>query len=188
VDPSSLPSIAEAYGNLEATRRAAYDAPWSQAFLRGLELADYQALPTHQRGWLAARLQLSLELEDECLSLLQRAGQIRRSASGRFEPAQVTTVDTRRDPAAAQRLRRFWSETGNERLRSASAGAAISAYNLFGISRADLPRLFELQRAYFREMRAIIAASEPAEELVLANLHLVQLTTARAHEQPPETP
>ncbi|MEY4551160.1 MAG: hypothetical protein RL685_7355, partial [Pseudomonadota bacterium] len=147
VDPSSLPSVAEAYSNLEATRRAAYDAPWSQAFLRGLELADYQALPTHQHGWLAARLGLSLQLEEECLALLQRAGQILRNDVGRFVPAQVATVDTRRDPAAAQRLRRFWSETGNERLRSAPPGAALSAYNLFGISRADLTRLFELQRA-----------------------------------------
>jgi DNA-binding transcriptional regulator YiaG len=177
VDPSALPSVAEAYRDLEATRRAAYDEPWSQAFLRGLELADYRALPTHQPGWLAMRLQLPRPLEDECLSLLEQAAQIRRDDAGRFIPAQVTTVDTRRDPAAAQRLRRFWRETGNERLRSASADTSISAYNLFGISRADLQRLFDLQRAYFREMRAIIAASEPAEELVLANMHFVQLTT-----------
>ncbi len=177
VDPSSLPSVADSYRNLEATRRAAYDAPWSQAFLRGLELSDYRELPTHRPGWLAARLQLSVELEHQCLALLERAGQIRRDDAGRFTPAQVTTVDTRRDPAAAQRLRMFWSETGNERLRAAPPGTAISAYNLFGVSRADLERLFDLQRAYFREMRAIIAASEPAEEIVLANMHLVQLTT-----------
>jgi transcriptional regulator with XRE-family HTH domain len=178
VDPSSLPSIAGTYQNLEATRRAAYDVPWSQAFLRGLELADYRALPAHQPGWLATRLRLSPALEDECLALLERAGQVRRDDAGRFVPAMVTTVDTRRDPAAAQRLRMFWRETGNERLRSAPAETSISAYNLFGISRADLARLFELQRSYFREMRAIIAASEPAEELVLANMHLVQLTAS----------
>ncbi len=191
VDPSSLPSIADTYHNLEATRRAAYDVPWSQAFLRGLELADYRALPTHQPGWLATRLRLSPPLEDECLSLLERAGQIRRDSAGRFVPTMITTVDTRRDPAAAQRLRMFWRETGNERLRSAPADTSISAYNLFGISRADLARLFDLQRSYFREMRAIIAASEPAEELVLANMHLVQLTVSLkdatpVHDAPPE--
>jgi hypothetical protein len=109
--------------------------------------------------------------------LLERAGQIRRDDAGRYVPAQVITVDTRRDPAAARRLRMFWRETGNERLRSAPADTSLSAYNLFGISRSDLARLFDLQRSYFREMRAIIAASEPAEELVLANMHLVQLTT-----------
>jgi transcriptional regulator with XRE-family HTH domain len=188
VDPSSLPSVADTYRNLEATRRAAYEAPWSQAFLRGLELADYQALPTHQHGWLAARLRLPGPLEDECLTLLERAGQIRRDDAGRFVPAQVTTVDTRRDPAAAQRLRMFWSETATERLRAAPPGSAISAYNLFGISRGDLARLFDLQRAYFREMRAIIAASEPAEELVLANMHLVQLTTPLDDVAPEPTP
>jgi transcriptional regulator with XRE-family HTH domain len=198
VDPSSLPSVAETYQNLEATRRAAYDVPWSQAFLRALELADYRALPTHRPGWLATRLQLSPQLEDECISLLERAGQIRRDDAGRYAPAQVITVDTRRDPAAAQRLRMFWRETGNERLRSAPASTSLSAYNLFGISRADLARLFDLQRSYFREMRAIIAASEPAEELVLANMHLVQLTSplnlpssagageAASHDTPPK--
>jgi hypothetical protein len=45
-------------------------------------------------------------------------------------------------------------------------------------------------------MRAIIAAAEPAEELVLANMHLVQLTSppnlpssageAASHDTPPE--
>ena len=84
VDPSALPSVAEPYRNLEATRRAAYDAPWSQAFLRGLELADYRALPTHQPGWLAARLQLSRHEEDSCLALLQQAGQIALDADRRY--------------------------------------------------------------------------------------------------------
>ena len=108
VDPSALPSVAEPYRNLEATRRAAYDAPWSQAFLRGLELADYRALPTHQPGWLAARLQLTRDQEDDCLALLQQASQISLDAAGRFAPTHVTTVDTRRDPAAA-RSRIVWT-------------------------------------------------------------------------------
>lgn len=174
VDPARLPSVATAWSDLEATRRAAYDAPWSQAFLRALELDAYRALRSHQPGWLAQRLGLGLDEEQRSLELLLQCGQVVLDA-GRYRPARVTTVDTRRDPEAAHRLRVFYSRVGAERL--ASDAAAASAYNLFGVSRADLVRLRELQRAYFREMRAIIAESEPVETIVLANLLLIELSS-----------
>jgi transcriptional regulator with XRE-family HTH domain len=173
-DPALLPSVAGAWRDLEATRRAAYDAPWSQVVLRALELDDYRALPAHEPGWLARRLGLPLEEEQRSLELLVHSGQVVRDAAGRHRPARVTTVDTRRDPEAAHRLRVFYSRVGTERL--ARDPAAASAYNLFGVSRADLARLRELQRAYFREMRAIIARSEPVEAIALANLQLIELS------------
>ena len=49
------------------------------------------------------------------------------------------------------------------------------SYNLFSVSRVDLERIRELHRAYFRELRRIVAASEPAECVVLANVHLLEL-------------
>jgi hypothetical protein len=52
-----------------------------------------------------------------------------------------------------------------------------SAYNLFGVSRADLLRLRQLQHAHFREMRAIIAQSEPVETIVLATTQMIELGT-----------
>jgi hypothetical protein len=85
-------------------------------------------------------------------------------------------VDTRRDADAARRLRCFFSTVAAERLQTAPEHASASAYNLFGVSRADLDRLRELQRAYFRQMRAIIADSEPVETVVLANMQLVELS------------
>lgn len=63
-----------------------------------------------------------------------------------------------------------WHRT---RLQTGPDHLAISAYNLFGISRKDLERLRNLQRAYSREMRAIIASSTPVEAIVLANMQLV---------------
>ncbi|MDH5671783.1 MAG: DUF4423 domain-containing protein [Myxococcales bacterium] len=177
VDPRELPSIAEAYRSLEATRAAAYESPWSQAFLRALELSSYRALPGHEAGWLAEKLGLSAEEEIRCLSLLERSGQIVRLATGHFTPAEVKAVDTRRDPEAARRLRLFWAKTANERLDQAAPEHGVVAYNLFGVSLADLQRLEELQRAYFREMRAIIAESEPAETVVIATMQMVRLLT-----------
>jgi transcriptional regulator with XRE-family HTH domain len=175
VEPARLPSIADRYRNLEATRRAAYELPWSHAFLRALELSDYQALPSHKPGWLAMRLGLPAEDEARSLQLLSDAGQIELH-DGRYRPTHVTVVDTRRDADAARRLRRFFSTAAAERLQTAPEHASASAYNLFGVSRVDLDRLRELQRAYFRQMRAIIADSEPVEAVVLANMQLVELT------------
>jgi DNA-binding phage protein len=174
VDPAGLPSVAETWRDLEATRRAAYDAPWSQVFLRALELDAYLALRAHEPGWLAQRLGLDPAEEARSLALLLHSGQVVLDG-GRYRPARVSTVDTRRDPEAAHRLRVFYSRVGTERL--AQDASAASAYNIFGVSRTDLIRLRELQRAYFREMRAIIARSEPVEEIVLANLQLISLSS-----------
>jgi transcriptional regulator with XRE-family HTH domain len=172
VDPSSLPSVRQRWLELEATRRAAYGAPWSHAFLRALELSDYRQLARHQPGWLARRLGLPAEEEARCLTLLEATGQIALD-HGRYAPARILTVDTRRDPDAGQRLRRFWAEAAVTRIDDARDGAY--AYNLCGVSRADMARLRELQRAYFRELRAIVVRSQPVEVVALATMQLVPL-------------
>lgn len=172
VDPAALPSAADAWRDLEATRRAAYEVPWTQAFLRALELSEYRALPTHEVGWLARRLGLSLDEERRCIALLERTGQIALER-GRYVPARVLAVDTRRDPEAGRRVRQFWAEVAASRIAAGSEGT--HAYNVFGVSRADLARLQELQTAYFREMRAIVARSGPVEVVALANLQLLPL-------------
>jgi DNA-binding phage protein len=174
VDPAALPSIAARHRELEISRRTAYESPWSHAFLRALELQTYRALPAHEPGWLARELGLTRAQEDRCLALLAQSKQI-ILRNGRYEPVSSAVVDTRADAEAARRLRLFFSKAAAERLQRARAGDAASAYNLFGVSHADLVRLQELQRAYFRQMRAIIAASEPVETIVLASMQLVAL-------------
>lgn len=49
------------------------------------------------------------------------------------------------------------------------------SYNLFGVSNADLERIEALQRAYFRELRSIVAQSEPVENVAVVNLQLFSL-------------
>ena len=48
-------------------------------------------------------------------------------------------------------------------------------YAVFGLSNADLTRIRELHRAYYRQVRAIAADSEPTEVVALLNLQLIQL-------------
>ena len=51
--------------------------------------------------------------------------------------------------------------------------ADILGYNLFALSRADLARIAALQRQFYREVRSIVAASEPSEALALMTLQLI---------------
>jgi DNA-binding transcriptional regulator YiaG len=170
--PEQLPSVAAAWERLALARELAYEAPWSHAVLRALELSDYQALPAHRPGFLAARLGISVADEERYLGLLRRAGQV-SWRNKHFVVGQSGTVDTRRDPVRSRALRAFWSRVAADRVESGANGEF--AFNLFGVSRADLARLRELQRRYFQELRTIIGASEPVEEVVLFNLQLLPL-------------
>jgi len=172
VDPALLPSLREPWLRLKEARQAAYEMPWSHAVLRGLELASYEALPTHEEGWLSRQLGLQPELESAALELLERTGQI-QFLEKKWRLTDSLTIDTRSDPAAANALKAWWFGVGKERFESGAEG--VFSYNLFGVSNADLARLQELQRAHFRELRAIVAASEPVENVAVVNLQLFSL-------------
>lgn len=172
IDPAALPSLERAWQELEARRRSAYDLPLTQAVLRTLELTSYRALGKHRPGWIAERIGISAEQEREGLELLARTGQI-HSKRGRWEPREVTMVDTRRDAEAEHRVKHWWSRLALERLETPESG--MLSYNVFAVSESDLARIRELQLAYFRQMRGIIAQSTPSERVVLASLSLVAL-------------
>jgi transcriptional regulator with XRE-family HTH domain len=171
-DPASLHAAAAAWKLLEAHRRAAYELPWSPAILRALELSDYAKLSKHQPGWIAARLGIPAEEETRCLQMLLDNGQIRRRRA-RYEVVRELTVDTRRDSGAERKLKQRWAEIGIERLAAGSAG--LFSFNVFAVSAADLERLRELHRSYFRELRAIVADSAPSERIAVVNVQLFTL-------------
>jgi transcriptional regulator with XRE-family HTH domain len=172
VDPALLPSAARAHLELETARKVAVELPWSHAVLRALELEAYRGLPRHVPGFLAERVGISPEEEQRCLRLLARSKQIRKRA-GRWEPYRVRAVDTRANPDAGRRLQTFWAQVGADRVPGNSKG--LFSYNLFTVSSRDLERLRELHLAYFRQLRSIVAQSEPAERLVVANVQLFGL-------------
>lgn len=172
VDPALLPSVAPAWRNLENARRAAFELPWSHAVLRVVELTEYQKLRRHRPGFIAERLRISREEEERCVALLLETGQLRREGA-RLRIGPPLTVDTRGDRRRSQRVKAFWTNVALERLESGADGTF--SYNLFSVSRDDLTKIQELFRAYFRELRRIVAASEPAECVVLSNVHLFEL-------------
>ncbi|WP_437936548.1 DUF4423 domain-containing protein [Sorangium sp. So ce341] len=177
VDPRALPSARAAWKQLETRRRAAYEVPWSQAVLLALELRAYEELPRHRDGWIAERIGITPKEERECLALLERTGQI-HLVGRKYAIAPSRTVDTRRDPKAAHQVKVWWSQRAVERLELGAPGP--SSYNLFTVSAPDLERLRELHRAYFQQMRAIVAASQPCERLVLACAQMLDLSVQPA--------
>jgi Domain of unknown function (DUF4423) len=183
-DPTSLPSIATEWSALHQARTAAYARPWSHAILRALELEQYKALRVHRDGWLAGALGISIDEERDCLALLAQTGQV-EFVGKKWKLARVLTIDTRKDPHAALRLKRWWGQVGLERLESEAPG--VFSYNLFSVSHADLKRLEGLQRAYFRELRSIVAQSTPSETVAVVNLQLFSLLSdASSHRLPNE--
>jgi hypothetical protein len=81
-------------------------------------------------------------------------------------------VDTRGGKRALTALKRHWAVVATDRIAEPRTGD-LFAYNVLSVSAADLDRVRERLRVAFREIRAIVAASEPSEKVALVNLHLV---------------
>lgn len=174
-DPAKLSSVANSWQTLESARRAVYELPWSHAVLRVIELESYRSLERHRPGFIADWLDISREEEERCVALLLKSGQIKKHR-GRLIPGASLTVDTRRDPERSRRVKAWWADVARERLLRGVEGTF--SYNLFSVSRVDLERIQELHRAYFRELRRIVADSEPCECIALATVHLLELGPA----------
>ena len=175
VDPLELPSVAEAYRDLQQQRGLAYSQPWGHAVLRALELEQYRAPPRHQPGFIAARLGISLEEETACLEALLRAKQLRRRA-GRYEVRRVLAIDTREDPAGNLALKRHWFGVASQQLeRRGVPQEGLASYNLFAISEADYERIRQAHLDYYNRVRAIVAESREPSRVVLTTIGLLPL-------------
>ncbi len=172
VDPAKLPEAAPGYGLLEAARESAREMPWSHAIVHMVELPSYQKLEAHQRGWFASRLGISTQDEDGCLALLVKTGQLKK-AGERYLGTKSINVDTRRDPLATRELASFWMKEGARRVLTPGQGRF--AFNTFALSKKDVARAKELQSEYFRQLRALVAESEPAEAVAVATFQFFPL-------------
>jgi hypothetical protein len=74
-------------------------------------------------------------------------------------------------------VKRWWGALALDRLESGTPG--VFSYNVFAVSEKDLATITDLYRAYFRQVRNIIAQSEPSERVVLASMQLVPLDLAQ---------
>jgi transcriptional regulator with XRE-family HTH domain len=169
VSIEEVPALRERYAAAQAARRIAFDEPWSEAILRVLEATDPSS--DQEPGFIAHRLGISLEDEARVLMLLERAGLVQRRAD-KYVPLRPLTVDTRGGRDALHALRHHWSLVAAGRALAPRRGD-VFAYNVLSVSEPDLERIRGLVHTTFREIRAIVAASEPADRVALLNLHLV---------------
>lgn len=172
-DPARLPAVAQPWRVHLASRNAAFDAPWSHAVLRTLELAEYAGQRAPDTQWIARRLGISLDEAERCIHLLNESRQIKREHQHWVVDEQAVVVDTGQDPARARELRRFWLAEALQRFDKGARGAF--GYNLFTVSDKDYEALKGLYVQYFESMRHIVANSSPGEKLVLFCGQLVEM-------------
>src|SRR5262249_45464939 len=97
---------------------------------------------------------------------------VKRDPSG-YRVVAPLTVDTQAAPSDYLRLKRHWARVALHRLEDPRPEDLFS-YNVMSVSSRDLKRIRELLRATFREIRSIVAASEPIERGALVNLQLME--------------
>lgn len=177
VGMDKLPALSDQHRRRNAAKNLAFEHPYSEAILRVMETAPYQALPAHRPGVLAEALGIAPELEQRILAALEHAGILSASA-GHYRPLSPLNVSTSAEPAALNRLKAHWARVALERLDAPHADDWLG-YNLMSLSAADLARVREILRAAYREIRALAAASEPIERAALLNLQLVTFPVVR---------
>ena len=177
IDPARVPSVAPRWEQLQAAREAAYQAPWSHAVLRALELgAPAGSLSDAELGTAVG---LDVGTARDGLEWLVRSGQVRREA-GRYRPQKVQVVDTRADPDRSRDLKAYWGQLAIERLQSGRSEGDFG-YSLFAIHRDDLERLRTLHLEYVRAMQSVIAHSTKPD---CVGLYCAQLLDLRDVAKP----
>jgi len=165
--------VREAWRELTAAREAAYAAPWCHVVLRLLETERWRSREQATAADIGAELGLSSADVEGAVRLLETTGQIERRG-GTWHVKQVHNVDLAADPDAVRRLKAWAATIGLGRIERGDEG--LYSYNLFCVSERDYAELQRLHRAYFRQLRAIVAESAPSERVVMVNLQLFALS------------
>ena len=167
-----VPSLSARHRAMRAARRIAFDAPWTEAVLRVLEIEDYRALASHDDDFAAQRLGIPVEVVRDALERLKEAFVI-RSENARWCQDRPLTVDTRGARDDMSVLLQHWNAVAGGRIVERRP-RDFFAYNVMSSSRADYERIRDLLRRTFREIQSIVAASQPTERVALLNLQLLE--------------
>lgn len=167
-----VPSLHAPWQRARDAARLAYDEPWSSAVRLLLATDAYRADPTD--AFVADALGLHAEQLRPIVASLLGSGLVRR-VRGSLRPGEAFTADAQASSDDTRRLKHHWASVAASRLDRPQPNDLVSL-NLVALSRADLARVHDLQRAYFRELRALVAASEPEETAALVLMHVLELT------------
>jgi transcriptional regulator with XRE-family HTH domain len=175
VNVDKLPAAGSEWRRVQALRRLAHENPLSEAVPRFLELDAYAKLERHVSGWIAERLGITLEEEESTLADLAAVGVIDWDGN-RYRIDRARSVDTSRSqPQRA--LRAYWTEQARKRITEGGQGGF--AYLVFSTDDATLTAIEELRLRFFRELRALVAASARADRVAVTNVQLFAIDVGR---------
>jgi hypothetical protein len=161
-----VPALRERAAARRAAERLLFDVPVTPAVIALLGTGRWGPAPLG-----AARLGLSTEEAQEALTALVAAG-LAREHRGRYRSAGRFTAGVRGTPQEHCALRLHWSDLARRRLAE-HPRTDLFGFNVFAVSEADLERIRELYRGFYREVRSVVAASDPPEAAALLLVHLV---------------
>ena len=172
VDIAHIPSLATQYRAARTASRLAYDHPWSAAIRMLIDSEAYRAHPTD--AFLSHSLGVAEPDLAETIDALLEAGLAERRG-GSLRPLSTFTADAQASPEDRRRLKAHWAQVAADRMQNPRSADLVSL-NLAILSRADLERVRQLQREYFRALRSLVASSAPEEAAALVLMQVLSLT------------
>jgi hypothetical protein len=169
-----VPALAEQARVRRALARLAFAHPWASAVGPWLE-SKGEVRAADAPAALARELGLDEGLAVTLIDALIEAGVV-QVVRGRLRPAPPASVEIAATDEDVQRLRVHWSSVSADRMARGPRDDLFS-FNVFAVSRADLARIRELQRRFYREVRAIVADSPP-EVVAMLVVHTAGLVDA----------
>ena len=132
----------------------------------------YRTEPTD--AFLCRALGIPAAKLDLVVAVLLQSGLVDR-VQGQLLPLSAFTAAAHASGEDRRRLKAHWSQVATDRMRAPRAEDLVSL-NLISLSRADLERVHQLQRDYFRALRSLVASSEPEEVATLVLMQTISLS------------
>lgn len=167
-----VPALLAQHQAAHIAARLVYDQPWSAAVRMLIGSEAYRADPTD--SFLVRALGISPAVLSGAVHALLDAGLAARRGQRLVALSTFTSTATASAEDKA-RLKAHWSRVALDRLQAPRAADHISL-NLMTLSKKDLEAVRQLQVRYFRELRALVASSEPEEAAALVLMQVISLT------------
>ncbi len=166
-----VPELLPSYEAVRASKRLAFEAPWTEAILRVLETKAYRSLPSHKDSFVAARLGIAEAVVASGISLLRKSGLVRRR-SRRFAVAREVHVEIPRDPASLSATRAHWGRVIAERAPKTRDNEAFG-YVVTTLREDQLGEVRQILRTAYREIRALVSDVEDGDVAAFVGLQLM---------------
>ncbi|MEN0065353.1 MAG: DUF4423 domain-containing protein [Myxococcota bacterium] len=179
VPADQVPSLAPWFRRTRLIQNLVADQPWV-SLIRPLVRVLHPLDPDTEIQQLAAQVGIPESQMAEAVAALESCGLIQRHG-GVLTVDGGFTMDLASTPEARKTLKSHWSTIGSKRIDAPRTGDLFS-FNVFTASHDLVARLRDLQRSYFRQVRALVgeSAQEP-DQVVVMNVHLF----AFGHEPTP---